>query len=347
MVNKDWLDIAVLEDYLDGKLDAKTMNRVEREALEDPFVAEALAGLSESPKRSLNALSLLQKQLQDRVADHQVQKKRSVITWQRLSIAATAAVMFISVSVVFWMKENNRQKELASLPKKVDVNLAPRPEKELPAAAAVASATKEDAPVSVLADRTAVVVDRAIKASKKEAYASLQKEKVSATPESNLNEVVVKVYGTQRKQSIIGSSSVVMPDSTGKNDGVVSFSYGNAQKKLSINEALAGRVAGLETKDSNVMIRGNGAVNPSFEPVGGWDKFREYLQKKNRLRDEAKTGKAVVLSFNLSANGKPEDIKVLISIAEKYDQEAVRLLKKGPKWSSQAKGSQLFVTIDF
>ena len=29
-VNKDWLDIGMLEDYLDGKLDAKTMNRVER-----------------------------------------------------------------------------------------------------------------------------------------------------------------------------------------------------------------------------------------------------------------------------------------------------------------------------
>ena len=53
-MNKDWLDIGTLEDYLDGKLDTKTMNRVEREALEDPFVAEALAGLSESPKRSFS-----------------------------------------------------------------------------------------------------------------------------------------------------------------------------------------------------------------------------------------------------------------------------------------------------
>ena len=95
-MNKDWLDIAVLEDYLDGKLDPRMMNRVEREALEDPFVAEALAGLSASPKRSLESISLLQKQLQERVAEHQHIKKTSVITWQRLSIAATAAVLFIS-----------------------------------------------------------------------------------------------------------------------------------------------------------------------------------------------------------------------------------------------------------
>lgn len=127
MVNNDWLDIAVLEDYLDGKLDAKTMNRVEREALEDPFVAEALAGLSASPKRSLASISLLQKQLQERIADHQAEKKTKVITWQRLSIAATAAVLFIAVSVVFWMKEVAQQNQLAKQGKEVEVNLNPAP----------------------------------------------------------------------------------------------------------------------------------------------------------------------------------------------------------------------------
>jgi anti-sigma factor RsiW len=124
-VNNDWLDIGVLEDYLDGKLDAKTMNRVEREALEDPFVAEALAGLSASPKRSLQSISLLQKQLQERIASQQESKKTKVITWQRLSIAATAAVMFIAVSIVFWMKETAHQNQLAKQPKSVDVTIAP------------------------------------------------------------------------------------------------------------------------------------------------------------------------------------------------------------------------------
>ena len=105
-MNKDWLATAVLEDYLDGKLDAAAMHQVELHALEDPFVAEALAGLSESPKRSLQTISLLQKQLHDRVAQQKTHKKQSVYTWQRLSIAAAAAVLFIAVSIVFWMKDN-------------------------------------------------------------------------------------------------------------------------------------------------------------------------------------------------------------------------------------------------
>lgn len=108
MVNNDWLDIDVLEDYLDGKLDAKAMHFVERQALEDPFVAEALEGLKQSPKRK-QTLSILQKQLHDRVAQKPVKRKLWGITTQRLSIAATATVAFIAVSILFFMRETNRR----------------------------------------------------------------------------------------------------------------------------------------------------------------------------------------------------------------------------------------------
>lgn len=102
-MNNDWLDIDVLEDYLDGKLDAKAMHFVERQALEDPFVAEALEGLKQSPKRK-QTLSILQKQLYDRVAEKPIKRKLWGITTQRLSIAATATVAFIAVSILFFMQ---------------------------------------------------------------------------------------------------------------------------------------------------------------------------------------------------------------------------------------------------
>jgi len=108
VVNNDWLDIDVLEDYLDGKLDAKAMHFVERQALEDPFVAEALEGLKQSPKRK-QTLSILQKQLHDRIAQKPVKRKLWGITTQRLSIAATATVAFIAVSILFFMRETNRR----------------------------------------------------------------------------------------------------------------------------------------------------------------------------------------------------------------------------------------------
>jgi len=149
-VSNDWLDIETLEDYLDGKLDARAMHRIEKEALEDPFVAEALEGLSRSPKRSLQSLSMLQKQLHDRIALQHTVKKESVVTWQRLSIAATAAVLFVSVSVMFWMREaNSRLAASRKEIKKVEVVIAPDSEKDaIPAGISLVGAEKYEAYLS-------------------------------------------------------------------------------------------------------------------------------------------------------------------------------------------------------
>ncbi|WP_316792901.1 carboxypeptidase-like regulatory domain-containing protein [Pedobacter frigoris] len=451
-MNKDWLDIAVLEDYLDGKLDAKTMHRVEREALEDPFVAEALAGLSESPKRSLNSISILQKQLQERIAEQHVIKKRSVITWQRLSIAATAAVMFIAVSVVFWMKEDNRRKQMAALPKKVDVTIAQK---------------KTEVPVqpSIAADEAPVAIEKAIQSVNKESYAGLKAKKtpvvdpvkgggaalndavVMAAPDvpakqpasaaplmlrgvsamnlggnnslsgtvveqdngepirgvnikvagTNLN-AVTDAYGkftinsdTVIKGNIIANYIGYKPAEAKLNanqpvnlslvadksilNEVVVVGYGSQPKAKSVgsivtitgkdikavpNEDLAkllqGKVAGFtNTTDpssiSNVMIRGRSADAPKYtlsEPSGGWEKFTVYIKKNNRFRNEAKIGQTVILTFTLSKKGKPENIKILKGIAEKYDQEAIRLILKGPKWDPSANDvAQLIAAVDF
>ncbi len=127
MGNNEWLDIDVLDDYLEGKLDANMMHKVERISLEDPFVAQALAGLTEAKKRT-QTLSLLQKQLHERIAEKPVERKMWRIASMRLSIAATAAVLFITVSVLFWMRENHRQQQAelaANKPKTIEIDLKP------------------------------------------------------------------------------------------------------------------------------------------------------------------------------------------------------------------------------
>lgn len=309
MVNKDWLDIAVLEDYLDGRLDAKTMNRIEREALEDPFVAEALAGLSESPKRSLNSISILQRQLQERIVEQQSSKKRTIITWQRLSIAAAAAVMFIAVSVVFWMREDNRRKQLAALPKKVEVTIA---QNTPPVASTIVP--------EVAADKSAAVALSPV--AKDNSYARLKTKKqvdVAAMPAQApvLNEVAVPALAGKK----VDESIAVSTTSTVK-----------------------------VPADSTLIIAGKGGQvgNPVFlEPVGGMANFEDYIKERSRFRNE-NVGRPVILSFTVNKKGKPENIKVLSGIAKKYDQEAIRLLSKGPKWpQATTKDPALTVIIKF
>lgn len=342
-MNNDWLDIAVLEDYLDGKLDAKTMNRVEREALEDPFVAEALAGLSMSPKRSLESLSLLQKQLHERVAEHHSAKKATVITWQRLSIAAAAAVIFISVGIIFWMKQVNYQEMASKRPKKIDVNIAPKVSSDsvIENADAVATLKTEST------DKVPAEIDKAIKAAKTNSYAANSKPKsksianstkptpvaeatvaaapVSAARVSNdssvkLNEVVVVGYGVQRKQSVAGSVTTI------RSQEIKDTLPGNGQ-------VLQGKVAGLNIETAS--------------PADGWIAFREYLIKENRYSQELRKGEFVELEFNIKRS-KPRNIKIIKGIEEKYNKEAIRLLKDGPKWNQPVSGSsKISITIEF
>lgn len=227
MGNNEWLDIEVLDDYLEGKLDAGMMHKVERISLEDPFVAQALAGLTAAKKRT-HTLSILQQQLQERVAEKPAERKMWRITSHRLSIAATAAVLFLTVSILFWMRENYRrqQAELASRKvKNVEVELKPE----------VAATT----PLETLAVATA---------------------KISAAPQNNIAESV---------------------------------------------------------------------------PQSGWPHYREYLKHYNKLFT---SGSLVVeLTFDITKDGTPSNIKVVKGQTKEINEAAIRLLKEGPKWSYDSK----------
>jgi hypothetical protein len=115
----------LIQQYLDGSLDPERMHELEKEALEDPFLAEALEGYSAFEGSVQPHLSLLQRQLEARIADNAVKKNMFFFTWQRISVAAAASLLFISASILFWMKGTNTESRLADNAKDVEVTLTP------------------------------------------------------------------------------------------------------------------------------------------------------------------------------------------------------------------------------
>jgi TonB family protein len=292
-VNNDWLDIELLEDYLDGKLDSQAMHRIEKRALEDPFVAQALAGLSESPKRASQNVSLLQKQLYDRIGQQQAAKKESIYTWQRLSIAAAAAVMFISVSIIFFIREEERRAELAKIksqPQSIEVNIAPSP-------AAVDSAKADSYTANV--------------------------------PAKSIRPVMVGMINPKRKIE----------------DQPVQASTAFSASAGATREDTAAVESGAILNKANARIA---SVLPAVStPVGGWASLDTYIADHNKLAKEM-TGKFVELSFLIDAEGSPSDIKVEKSATREFDDEAVRLIKEGPKWEQpKTEGSRVSYTVSF
>lgn len=113
----------LIEQYLQGGLDEKSMYELERKALDDPFLADALEGYKHTKSQAGPQLSILQRQLEERIALQQEKKNTYNFTWQRISIASAASLLFISASILFWMKGS--RPEHAEVPKerKVEVTL--------------------------------------------------------------------------------------------------------------------------------------------------------------------------------------------------------------------------------
>lgn len=361
MNNNNWLDIDVLEDYLDGKLDPKTMHRVERLSLEDPFVAEALAGLSLSPKR-VQSLSLLQKQLQDRIVQKPVEQKRWQITSQRLSIAAAAAVLFVTVSLLFWMRESsNRDQIAANTPKKVEVAIA-----QVKTTKAPSAKTKDEVEKVIAEAKTSTYASRSNKVAAPAAIASL-----AAIIQPNQSTLVKGIVYDEYKSPIPGVSvklngSSLATATNAKGEFSLTLdslledpklrigSIGFVQKEVSakmdqnmlielktnnstLNEAV---IVGYGAQKKQAMV---GSVSKvlihSYEPEGGLNKFEEYVLNNNKLLiDKKLTGRFVTITFELDKNGTPIHVKALKTLQEQTDaekKEAIRLVKEGPKWILQ------------
>lgn len=232
MGNNEWLDIEVLDDYLEGKLDASMMHKVERISLEDPFVAQALAGLTEAKKRT-QTLSILQRQLQERVAEKPVERKMWRMASHRLSIAATAAVLFLTVSVLFWMRENQRQQQAelaANKAKNIEIDLKP----QVAAAAPSVDSTSTAAPI----------VETAV-----------DKNKVEQALDKTLNKGS-QAIASNRSKSVVAAASQD-PVLLDKQPAVASFKREHAESPMSVVGAVKSAptppVQALESKADGVL----------------------------------------------------------------------------------------------
>lgn len=68
------------------------------------------------------------------------------------------------------------------------------------------------------------------------------------------------------------------------------------------------------------------------EPVGGMEAFNKFLSRNLRYPDGSEAQGRVILTFVIEKDGSITAIQVLRSIAPELDAEAIRVLKKAPKW---------------
>ncbi len=130
------------------------------------------------------------------------------------------------------------------------------------------------------------------------------------------------------------------------------------------NNITSNQVVLQEDRDIAAHVLSNRRVNterrandPNFklegepEPEDGWDNYDSYLVNNLNIPLDFKVKQAapatVEVSFEVTRNGEPVNFKIERSLCGKCDEEAIRLIKEGPKWKRKARKGRTRVAIPF
>jgi protein TonB len=97
-------------------------------------------------------------------------------------------------------------------------------------------------------------------------------------------------------------------------------------------------------EDNTVYNSGGIEIKPEFK--GGLNKFYEYIAKNYRTPDAPGINGQLMVSFVVEKDGSIDDIKVLKDLGYGTGAEAIRILKKCPKWTpAEQKGKKVRCTF--
>jgi TonB family protein len=149
------------------------------------------------------------------------------------------------------------------------------------------------------------------------------------SPDSTLD-VQVRSIGFEsnhaRLKNNVASNQVILQEDKALPDKIISY------KKTDT----------VRSRAANVQIE-------EPEPADGWSNYDLYVANNINVTDDLRkktlTGGEVRLSFDINQNGDPTNIRVEKSLCKECDEEAVRLIKEGPKWKKKNKKTKR-VTIN-
>jgi len=331
--------------YLAGKLSPSQMHDLEKAALQDPFLADALEGmeLNNDQEKFSADTNDLNARLNERIKKKGVLLSINNLWWK---IAAVLVIIITGIAVITFMGETN---------KVVTTEIAKTENKK--EAASVPDTSGKDAmlftePVS---DTPKKVIVKNKSAVDKEEKAIVQAQETAEDSKAD----IVPPHSAPRATTNAEKDSVVSAE------GILH----ERNQKTKVADQLSGKAAGIVVKDEDfddhsldeVVIVGYGINNKRtmnrtramsaertkrrVAPEKGWDAFERYIKDSTIINsaDSVYTGDEV-LTFTIGDDGLPGSIEVLKSISPSHDKEAIRLLQNGPSWKV-LKGKKRVVTL--
>jgi hypothetical protein len=360
-----------IEQYLQGKLSPASMHELEKAALQDPFLADAIEGYTTADLRQAKEdLALVHQQL---MADEPATVKIIPVSVQSNNWWRIAAVFLVLAGTAliarYLITNTTKRQEIAKAP----LYIAPQKD----------SVYKNEIAAT---QKTKIII---------------QKEKIKAIPQymdtSALARVHVSASANSKagipskvdKMLVVKASSFLGDDKNITNPGV-NIAQANAESVATDQGLLAGTVKGLkmEKKMRDPLVTEFYYVNDStkatlkevvvvgydvarkkdltgsipapaiagkvavpeeaISPVGGWQAFNEYLIAKLGLaKTPTKTGTygSIHAKLTFKGAGKVSKATIIHSFNNQLNRKIARAIKKGPLWIKKVQNNETVFTI--
>lgn len=342
-----------IEKYWTGKLTPAEMHAMEKTALEDPFLADAMEGYSKNADntgRIEEDLTELRSRIEHRTSGRH--KGGIISRWWKV---AAAAIIVIGIgSFSYYLLNRQDDSRLAQEP-------ATRKQEELPRPADTIQKVMADSPPSP-----------------EFAKPSLPPKIKSRAKTPN---IIYGVVTDHAKQPVAGAMvalegripGIVVTDSAGRfklpaSDSALSLNVASAGY-LSVNrqveKAEASKEIQIELQPadaalSEVVVTGYGvkkskaakrteniadSTATGAEPVNGWDAFHRYINANRQVPDSLKQVHGQVeLGFSINRLRNITGIEVRKSVHPVLDSLAIKLLENGPRWKP-VNGKRTGITV--
>ena len=306
---------AEISRYHAGTMPSRQMHELEKAALEDPFLADALEGYLHS-KDTPGEIRSLTERMRESTGKSKVRRMFFATSWAR--VAAMIGLIAGGAYVLYTLKIQDIDRPIA-MHEQTKTSLSPdttlftdspgkKPEQVTPLLQEATQPTE-----SVLADNSSTKPATAVE---KQPVAKVFK---SQAPEQ---EAGIVYFGEKTTDSVISPLAATSIARASKMDSTLSIEKAKKEVSAAARKNVLTRAA---------MTKGTGMPVALSQPADFEKYIAEYSEKMHALSGRTDSIH-IDLAFKLDSINKPAEIRIIKSNCAECNSEAIRLLMQGPPW---------------